>query len=129
LLKGLALAVAYHYMWWHSKEKKAATEQELVVLKETVIIDANGSAEITFAPVAPIVNPKLVLAAHGRPVRVEDIWHAGISVVSVQRSILYWRKGVFYSGHIDTNQPLKILLRNEGFAPATVQASIVVSKE
>jgi hypothetical protein len=126
LATGLALAVGYHIMWWRMKEK---TAKEIVVLKETVVIDANGSAEITFAPPTAIVNPKLVLRAHGRPVVVEDVWHAGISVVSAQREVTYWHKGVVYGGHIDANQPLKVLLRNEGFAPAAVQASIVVTKQ
>ena len=126
LATGLALAVGYHVMWWRANKRPA---KDVVLLKETVVIDANGSAEITFAPPAAIINPKLVLRAHGRPVVVEDVWHAGVSVVSAQRAVTYWHKGVVYGGHIDANQPLKVLLRNEGFAPAPVQASIVVSKE
>jgi hypothetical protein len=129
LVSGLILAIAYHVMWWKSKKQAAQEEQEIVVHRELVYLDPNGSAEITFAPPAPIINPKLVLSAHGRPVKVEDIWHAGVSVMTVPRSIRYWNQGVVYSGHIDANQPLKILLINEGFAPATVRASIVVSKE
>lgn len=128
LAVGLALAVAYHLMWWHSRGRTIVVK-EIAVLAETVTIDPNGSAEITFAPVAPVLNPKLVLDAQGRPVKVEDVWHAGISVMSAPRLISYWHKGVVYAGHIDANQPLKVLLINEGFSPATVQASIVVTKE
>jgi len=123
---GTILALLYLVMWEVSRRRAVHRHEELAVLKETVLLDVGGSAEILFAPPAAIVNPKLVMTAHGHSVKVEDVWHAGISVVSVPRSILYWHKGVVYSGHIDANQPLKILLRNEGRVPASVQASIVV---
>ena len=129
LAAGLTLAVAYHVMWWRAKGRKSTGAKGLVVLRETVLIDVGSSSEITFAPPAAILNPRLAMTAHGRPVVVEDVWHAGVSVVSVSRSILYWHEGVTYAGHIDVEKPLKILLRNEGFAPATVRASIVVPKE
>lgn len=123
---GTLLALLYLVMWEISRRRSARRREEIAVLKETVIVDAGGSAEILFAPPAAIVNPKLVMTAHGHLVKVEDIWHAGISVVSVPRSILYWHKGVVYSGHIDANQPLKVLLRNEDRMPVSVQASIVM---
>jgi hypothetical protein len=123
---GTLLALFYLVMWELSKKRSSHHHEEIAVLKETVLIEVGGSAEILFAPPAAVVNPKLVMTAHGHPVKVEDIWHTGISVISVPRSILYWHRGVKYSGHIDANQPLKVLLRNESHVPVSVQANIVI---
>jgi hypothetical protein len=125
---GLVLALAYHFAWWWLKKiQKVAIVKDVVVLKETVLIDVGGSAEIVFAPTAPVESPRLVMSAHGRPVKVEDVWHAGLSTISVPRSILYWCQGVTCTGCVSVAEPLKILLRNAGHAPVSVRASLVVT--
>jgi len=122
-LLGAGIALTSWSLWRHSR-KKTPGDREAVVCKETVLVDVDGSAEIFFGPSSPMEDPVLYITAHGRPVSVEDVWHAGVSTVSVPRSILYWAKGVSYQGTVSAESPMRVLVRNQGYAAAAVRATL-----
>jgi hypothetical protein len=115
---GIALIALSH---WRRKIRREHVLKETVVDVATVLVDAESRAEILFGPAAPVMNPKLVMSAHGRPVVVEDAWHEG--------AVLHWRHGVVYPGVVDSKKTLKILLYNQGFTPAMVHAQLVATEE
>jgi hypothetical protein len=124
-LLGLGTGLTGLSLWRRSRKKES---REVAVCKETVLVDSEGSAEILFAPSSPMEDTVLYLSAHGRPVSVEDVWHADVSTVSVPRSVLYWRKGVTYPGTVSADCPLRVLVRNTGYAPAAVRAVLSARK-
>lgn len=126
---GLGLVLLGASQWRRASRHMDERPAEEVVDVATVVVDAEGSAEIVLGPEIPVVNPKLYLTAHGRPVVVEDAWHEEVSVLSCPRSIAYWHHGVVYPGVLSDKRTLRILLRNEGFAPATVRARVTTTKK
>lgn len=122
-LLGLGLALTFLSLW-KAASKTEKKERELMVCKETIMLDINGSAEIIFGPASPMEDPTLYITAHGRPVSVEDVCHDGVSTVVVPRSVLFWNKGVGYPGTVSADHPLRILVRNQGYAVAAVRASL-----
>jgi hypothetical protein len=126
-LLGLGAALTSLSLWKITKKK--SREHEVMVCKETVLLDVDGSAEIYFGPSSPLEDPTLYITAHGRPVSVEDVWHDGVSTVVVPRSILHWSKGVGYPGTVSADHPMRILVRNQGYAVATVRASLSSRKK
>jgi len=109
---------------WRVVRKRDQKQREVTFCKETVLVDVEGSAEILFAPSSPMEDPILYITAHGRPASVEDVWHDGVSTVVVPRSVLYWSKGVSYPGTVSAEHPMRILVRNQGYAAAAVRASL-----
>lgn len=123
----LSSGVALTCLSLRSKTRKH--ERETSVCKETVLVDSEASAEVVFAPASAMVNPVLHLTAHGRPVMVEDVWHDDVSLVVVPTPIIKWRRGVEYAGVVDSRRTLKIIVRNTGYAPAVVRASLSARKK
>ena len=109
---------------WKVVGKREKKQREVAFCKETVLVDVDGSAEILFAPSSPMEDPTLYITAHGRPVSVEDVWHDGVSTVVVPRSVLHWNKGVEYPGTVSAEHPMRILVRNQGYAATAVRASL-----
>jgi uncharacterized membrane protein YqaE (UPF0057 family) len=111
------------------KKVQCERPHEVVIDTVSILIDAESRGEILFSPVVAADSPKLYMSAHGRPVIVEDTWHAGVSVLSQtvgsSRAVVHWRRGVVYPGVIDSRRILKILLHNQGFTPAMVHAKLV----
>jgi hypothetical protein len=128
-LLGLGTALTALSLWKHTHPKKAKREREIMVCKETVLVDINGSAEIVFGPSSPMEDPTVYLTAHGRPVIVEEVQHGGVSLLAVPRDIAFWNKGVCCPGTVDADHPLRILVRNQGFAIAAVRASLSSRKK
>jgi hypothetical protein len=122
-LLGLGLALTCLSLW-RAAGKVKKREREVMVCKETVLVDVDGSAELIFGPSSPMEDPVLYITAHGRPISVEDVWHDGVSTVAVPRSVLYWNKGVSYPGTVSADRQLRILVRNQGYAAAAVRASL-----
>jgi hypothetical protein len=104
------------------------SNHEISVCKETVLVDAEASGEIVFAPLTPMKNPTLGLTAHGRPVLVEDVWHDNLSLVASPSPIGNWRRGIVYPGIVDTEHTLRIVVRNTGYTPAAVRANLSAKK-
>jgi hypothetical protein len=121
---GLGLALAGISQWRRSRHR--GDVKTSVVDVASVLIDAESRSEILFGPALSAESPRLVMSAHGRPVAVEDVWHAGVSVLAEPRAVVHWRRGVEYPGTVDSRHPLKILLHNQGFTPAMVHAQLVV---
>ena len=122
-LLGLGTALVSLSLWKFTNKAKKHSK-EILVCKETVLVDVGGSAEIFFGPSSPMEDPLLYITAHGRPVSVEDIWHDGVSTVVVPRSVLHWNKGVRYQGTVDADHPMRILVRNQGYAAIAVRATL-----
>ena len=114
---------------WRAASRKQKRDREIMVCKETVLVDVAGSAELVFAPATPMIDPTLYLTAHGRPVSVEDVWYDHVSTIVMPKSVLYWSKGVEYPGEISSDHPLRILVRNQGYAAAAVRASLSSRKK
>jgi hypothetical protein len=120
-LLGIGLALTCLSLWKVAGKKH---EHEVMVCKESVLVDVDGSGELLFGPSSPMEDPVLYITAHGRPVSVEDVWHNGVSTVAVPRSVLYWNKGISYPGTVGADCQLRILVRNQGYAAAVVRASL-----
>jgi hypothetical protein len=101
---------------------------EILVDQTVIVLDAQGSNEIFLAPNEAVINPRLVIAVLGGRVIVEDAWHAGVSVLPRPTPVSRWQLGVTYSGVLDYQRPLKLLIRNESSRPATVRARVFVKR-
>ena len=102
---------------------------EVVLLRDNILVAIESGADILFAPDEPLLHPKLFLSSHGRPVVVEEVWRDGQPTLTGPTAITKWRSGVIYPGYLDASRPIKIRVRNEGFSPAVVHASIAAIKE
>lgn len=124
-------AVGVSLVWlslWRRSVTVVRRTHEVVVCEESLVVDAESRGEVTLVPKHPVVNPKLIMSAHGRPVVVEDAWHEGVSVLASPKPVHHWRQGVVYQGILDEGRTLRVLFHNEGFTPARVSAHVVVPR-
>jgi hypothetical protein len=120
---GVSLSAFGLAVWRHFRA------HEVVLLRDNVLVAFESGADIVFAPDEALLHPKLFLSSHGRPVVVEQIWRDGQPTLTGPTAITKWRQGVVYEGYLDASRPIKIRVRNEGFSPAVVHASIAAIKE
>lgn len=123
----LALGVLFTYLSLKVKSRRRA-DRETSVCKETLLVDAEASGQLLFAPESPMTDPVLHLTAHGRPLLVEDVWHDDVSLVVAPQPIVAWRRGIVYHGVVDAKRTLRVVVRNAGYAPAVVRASLSAKK-
>jgi hypothetical protein len=123
LTAGTSLSIVGLAVWRHFRA------HEVVLLRDNVLVAIESGADILFAPEEALLHPKLFLSSHGRPVIVEEIWRDGQPTLEGPSAITKWRQGVVYPGYLDASRPIKIRVRNEGFSPAVVHASIAAIKE
>ena len=109
-------------------KKLGQTPDEIIVDEAVILVDGNGSGEIFLGTGRAIVNPRLVIQTAGGRVMVEDAWHEGVSVLSKPTPISHWRNGVTYPGVLSVLRPLKLLVHNESFRPATVRARVYTKR-
>lgn len=121
---GVSLSAVGLAVWRHFRA------HEVILLHSDLRLDSEAEGELVFSPTDELLNPKLFLSSHGRPVVVLEIWQGDQpTVTNGPVTISKWRHGVVYEGYLDAGHPLKIQLRNEGFAPAVVHASVAAIKE
>jgi hypothetical protein len=123
LAGGVSLSAVGLAVWRHFRA------HEVVLLRENVLVSVENTADISFSPTETLLHPKLFLSAHGRPVVVEEVWRDGEPTLTGATAITKWRGGVLYQGYLDASRTIKIRVRNEGFSPAVVHASIAAIKE
>jgi hypothetical protein len=123
-LLGIGAGLTALSLRWKTAKRRVSS-----VCKETVLVDSEASSEIVFSPQSPMRDPVLYMTAHGRPVLVEDVWHDDVSLVASPVPVARWRQGVTCHGVVDARHPLRIVVRNPGYAPAAVRASLSAHKE
>lgn len=126
-IAGIGLALISLSQW--RKKSRYVSTRDVTIDTASILIDAESRAEIVFGPTVTIVDPKLIMSAHGRPVIVEDTWRNGLSLLSLPRAVHCWRHGIVYRGILDSQHTLRIMLHNQGFTPAMVHAKIVVESK
>jgi hypothetical protein len=135
-LVGIALGCTSLFIW-HLLKRRHFHKYGRTLMRETVIVDGESSAEIIFSPKKPIENPVLLLRSYGKSdpvVMVDNIWRNGDSIILSPHPIETWRCGVAYPGFLNMLQdpigdrvqppPLKILVRNASPRPVAVYAHI-----
>jgi hypothetical protein len=134
---GIELGCVCFAIWYLARRRQVKKYKGQWLLRETMLVDAQGSAEISFSPRKPIGNPMLLLRAYGKntsQVVVEDIWINSRNVVAGPLTLDHWYQGITYPGvlnsiqdpsdNVVTTAPLKILVRNLGPSPVCVYAHV-----
>jgi hypothetical protein len=108
-----------------SKRKRCL---EVVADEATLIVDGQACGEIFLGTGKAFMNPRLVLTTLGGKVTVEDIWHESTSLLAAPMSASHWHYGVEYPGVLSVLRPLKLLIRNDSYRPATVRARVYAKR-